>query len=259
MLRFETLRLEFDGDVANLILARPERLNAINSAMIAEIPVALDAVLQNDARCLLIRGEGRAFSSGGDLAAYDIRGSNFADTIERLYNPVVEKLFNYPLPIVSAVRGVAAGAGCALALAADFVVADRSAFFVMAFINVGLVADAGASWILTRAIGRARATEMLLLGERVSASKALEWGMIYRVVDDACAVEEAQNLARRLANGPTAAYGYFRKNIRAALEGDLSSALIAERDGQHLAGQTRDFWEALQAFKEKRPPVFVGK
>lgn len=256
---FETLRLDFDGDVAVLSLNRPERLNAINYAMIAEIGRAHDLAVAGGARALVVRGEGRAFTSGGDLAGEGVRVDDIAIPLEELYNPVVEKLFNSPIPIIAAVQGAAAGAGCSLALCADLVIAEASAYFVLSFVNIGLVPDAGATWILTRQVGRARATEMMLLGERIDAAKALDWGLIYQVVDDGSSTETAMALAKRLAGGPTASIGYLRKSIRAALDGNLTESLAAERDMQGRAGKTADFREAVVAFQEKRKPVFVGK
>lgn len=256
---FQTLKLDFDGDVATISLNRPERLNAINYTMIEEIGLAHDAAMAGGARALVLRGEGRAFTSGGDLAGEGVRADDIAVPLEKLYNPVVEKLFDSPVPIIAAVQGAAAGAGCALALCADLIVAETSAYFVLSFVNIGLVPDAGATWILTRQVGRARATEMMLLGERIDAGKALDWGLIYQVVDDGTATDVAKALAQRLAAGPTASIGYLRKSIRAALDGNLTASLAAERDMQGLAGRTTDFREAIVAFQEKRKPVFVGK
>jgi 2-(1,2-epoxy-1,2-dihydrophenyl)acetyl-CoA isomerase len=160
---------------------------------------------------------------------------------------------------VAAVNGPAAGAGCSLALAADIVIAARSAYFLQAFVNVGLVPDAGATWLLPRLAGRARAMEMMMLGERVSAEQAAAWGMIARVVDDEDLAEEAVALATRLAQGPTIALGLIRRLARDAQDLPLTEALAAERVAQREAGRTRDFANAVAAFLQKRQPRFEGR
>ena len=162
------------------------------------------------------------------------------------------------VPVVSAVRGPAAGIGCSLALAADFCVASESAYFLQAFVNIGLVPDGGASWMLPRLIGRARAAEMMLLGERVPAAKALDWGMIHKVVADDALEAEALALATRLAAGPTVALGLMRRALGAALETDYATAMLAEADAQRTARGSADSMEGGLAFLQKRKPAFTG-
>ena len=177
--------------------------------------------------------------------------------------PDFQVTFGYLLsirkPLIAAVNGPAAGAGCSLALAADIVIAARSAYFLQAFVNVGLVPDAGATWLLPQLAGRARALEMMMLGERIPAEKALEWGMIARMVEDGDLAEESVALATRLAQGPTVALGLIRKLARSSAHLPLSEALAAERVAQREAGRTEDFRAAVFAFLQKRQPQFRGQ
>ena len=179
--------------------------------------------------------------------------------LEKHFNPVIEALFALKLPVVAAVNGPAAGAGCSLALAADIVIAARSAYFLQAFVNIGLVPDAGATWLLPRLAGRARAMEMMMLGEKIPAQQALDWGMIARVADDENFAAEARALAARLAKGPTAALGLIRQLAHRAEEIPLREALTAERIAQRDAGRTDDFKAAVMAFFSKIPPTFKGR
>jgi 2-(1,2-epoxy-1,2-dihydrophenyl)acetyl-CoA isomerase len=257
---FEHIRLEHSqAGVATITLARPERLNALSGQTVDELRAAVEEAGRSGDRCLLLTGEGRGFSSGADLAAGGGLPEDAGMALEQHFNPLIEALFALPIPVVAAVNGPAAGAGCSLALAADIVVAARSAYFLQAFVNVGLIPDAGATWLLPRLAGRARALEMMLLGERVSAEKALEWGMIARVVDDAHLASEAVALATRLAQGPTVALGLVRQLARDAEQLPLTGALAAERVAQRRAGETQDFKAAVMAFLQKRQPSFEGR
>ncbi|SMF66246.1 enoyl-CoA hydratase-related protein [Allosphingosinicella indica] len=249
------------GKVATITLARPERLNALSAAMIDEITAAVGEVTESDARALLITGEGRGFSSGADLAADAGSGlpEDVGASLEQHFNPMIEALFALPIPIVTAVNGPAAGAGCSLALAGDIIMAAESAYFLQAFVNVGLIPDAGANWLLPRLAGRARAMEMMMLGDRIPAATALDWGMINRVVADDALPGEARAMAERLANGPTVALGLIRRIAREAEHSSLSEILAAERAGQKTAGESGDFKRAVFAFLSKQPPVFEGR
>ena len=171
---------------------------------------------------------------------------------------MIAKLARLSVPVVTAVNGPAAGVGCSIALMGDFVLAAKSAYFLLAFVNIGLVPDGGASWVLPRLIGKPRATQMMMLGERVSAEKAEDWGMIYKAVDDAVLADEAMALADRLANGPTVALGTMRQNLARALETDLPAALLTEAEGQWRAGDSADSKEGIKAFLEKRKADFKG-
>jgi 2-(1,2-epoxy-1,2-dihydrophenyl)acetyl-CoA isomerase len=257
---FEHIRLEQSpAAVATITIARPERLNALSGQTVDELRAAVEEAGSSGARCLLLTGEGRGFSSGADLAGSGGLPEDAGAALEKHFNPLVEAIFALPIPVVAAVNGPCAGAGCSLALAADIVTAARSAYFLQAFVNIGLIPDAGATWLLPRLAGRARAMEMMMLGERVPAEKALEWGLISRVVDDEALESEAVVLATRLAQGPTVALGLIRRLAREAEQVSLSEALAAERVAQREAGDTRDFKGAVMAFLQKRQPRFEGR
>lgn len=257
---FEHIRLEQSpAAVATIVMNRPDSLNALNSAMVDEIRRAVESLEGSGARCLLLTGEGRGFSSGADLAGGGGLPEDAGIALEKHFNPLIEAMFALPIPVVAAVNGPAAGAGCSLALAADIVIAARSAYFLQAFVNVGLVPDAGATWLLPQLAGRARAMEMMMLGERISAEQAFEWGMISRLVDDADLAEESVALAARLAQGPTVTLGLIRSLVRRSSHLSLSDALAAERVAQRESGKTDDFKAAVFAFLQKRQPQFRGK
>ena len=257
---FRHIRLDLSpAQVATITLARPDTLNALSSQTVDELRAAVEEAPRSGARCLLITGEGRGFSSGADLAGGGGLPEDAGDALEKHFNPLIEAMFASPIPIVAAVNGPAAGAGCSVALAADIVIAARSAYFLQAFVNIGLIPDAGATWLLPRLAGRARAMEMMMLGERIPAEQALEWGMISRVVDDEHLASEAMAVATRLAQGPTVALGLIRKLARDAGQLPLADALAAERAAQREAGRTDDFKSAVMAFLQKRQPRFDGK
>ncbi|HEX8553624.1 MAG TPA: enoyl-CoA hydratase-related protein, partial [Sphingomonas sp.] len=238
------------GDVLVITLNRPDRLNAAPPAMFDAIRAATGDL--NGARAVLITGAGRAFCSGADvgggaLASDDPAGTTFEALTEH-YNPAMLALATLPVPVVSSVRGAAAGIGCSLALAADFCVASDTAYFLQAFVNIGLIPDGGASWMLPRLIGRARALEMMMLGERVPAAKALDWGMIHAVVPDDQLDAHAFALAQRLAAGPTVALGLMKQGLARALDGDYASAMAVEAQHQRAARGSADSHEGGMAF-----------
>lgn len=247
-----------DG-VAVLTMNRPDRLNALSPALLDDIRETLGRAVADGARCVLLKGEGRAFSSGADLVGTGGLPDDLGALLEQHYNPLVRAIAALPVPVVSAVQGAAAGAGCSLALAADFTIAARSAYFLLAFANIGLVPDAGATWMVSKAVGRARALEMALLGEKIPAEKAADWGLIYKAVDDDALADTALTLAKRLAAGPVLALGAIRKAVAAALDTPFDQVIDRERDDQRMAGRTEDAREAIIAFGEKRKPVFKGK
>jgi 2-(1,2-epoxy-1,2-dihydrophenyl)acetyl-CoA isomerase len=259
---YETITIDVTDKIATITLNRPERMNACSLDMAGEINNALAADM-GDARCLIITGAGRGFCSGADLSA---RGSTSISggegsyiALTRHYNPLMMNLARLNMPIITAVNGAAAGVGCSLGLCGDFVFAGQSGYFLQAFVNIGLVPDGGASWMLPRLVGKARATEMMMLGEKISGEKAEAWNMIYKCVEDAELQAEARALATRLANGPTVAYATMRKNILTALENSYAEALLAEAEGQRIAGGTADAMEGGMAFMQKRKPSFQGK
>ncbi|MDY7523721.1 enoyl-CoA hydratase-related protein [Sphingomonas sp. 10B4] len=254
------IQSERRGDVLVLTLDRPERLNAAPPAMFVELRAALASL--DGARAVLIAGAGRAFCSGADvgggaLGSEDPGNATFAALTES-YNPTMAAIADLAVPVVSAVRGPAAGIGCSLALAADFCVASETAYFLQAFVNIGLVPDGGASWMLPRLIGKARASEMMLLGEKVPAAKALDWGMIHSVVADDALDARAFALAERLAAGPTVAIGLMRRQIRSAYEGDYAAAMLQEAENQRTARGSADSMEGGIAFLQKRKAAFKG-
>ncbi|MDY7099387.1 MAG: enoyl-CoA hydratase-related protein [Pseudomonadota bacterium] len=258
---FETIRVENDGPLTTITLNRPDRLNAMPPQMADEIGQVFYDL--GDARAVLITGEGKGFCSGADLAARgdgDALGSKGGShqALTRHYNPAISQILRAEVPVICAVNGPAAGVGCSLALAADFTIAAEKAYFLQAFVNIGLVPDGGSTWMLTRAIGRARATRMMMLGEKISARQAEEWGLIYKCVDSAALMDEARALAEKLANGPTVAIAAMKRNITNALDADLNSVLLQEAEGQRMAGATEDAQEGGKAFLEKRKAVFKG-
>ena len=257
---YETIRVDVTpAKVGVITLNRPDTLNALTAQMLDEMRDAVTSLPGEGARALLLTGEGRGFSSGADLASGGGLPDDAGEALDKHFNPLIEAIFDLPVPVVTAVNGPTAGAGCSLALSADIVVAARSAYFLQAFVNIGLVPDAGASWLLPRLAGRARAMEMMMLGERIGADKAAEWGMIARVVDDQFLPEEAMVIAANLARGPTKALGLIRGLARNAEQLSLTDALAAERVAQCEAGQTDDFKSAVVAFLQKRQPTFEGR
>ncbi|WP_404338312.1 enoyl-CoA hydratase-related protein [Sphingomonas sp. MMS12-HWE2-04] len=258
---FEHILTERRGDVLAITLNRPDRLNAAPPAMFDEIRAALADLA--GARAVLLLGAGRAFCSGADvmsgaLGAADPGAATHAALTDH-YNPTLAAIAELGVPVVSAVRGPAAGIGCSLALAADFCVASSTAYFLQAFVNIGLVPDGGASWMLPRIVGRARALEMMLLGEKIPADKARDWGMVYEVVHDDVVDSEGWRLAERLASGPTLALGMIRRQLHAGAASTYAEAMAREADNQRAARSTADAVEGGMAFLQKRKPEFKGR
>ena len=261
MAEYETILTERKGDVLVLTLNRPDRLNAASIQLADDLTVALYDL--QGARAVLLTGAGRAFCSGADLQARGgdsvVKGGNTSHrALMNHYNPLMSQLLHLPVPVVTAVNGPAAGVGCSMGLVGDFVLAGKSAYFLQAFVNIGLVPDGGSTWLLTRAIGKARATQMMMLGERIGAEQAESWGLIYKAVEDAALMDEALALATRLAAGPTVALGAMRRNIVTALDGTFDQVLRAEAEGQRTAGGSQDAREGGLSFLEKRKPAFTG-
>ncbi|TRW17800.1 enoyl-CoA hydratase-related protein [Glacieibacterium frigidum] len=267
MTTYEHILFDETDGVATLTINRPAMLNALHTALIAEMIHAVDRVRdEGKSRCLLLTGAGRGFSSGADLAGGDTASSALSGgavdagkVLETHFNPLLERLFALPVPFVTAVNGPAAGAGCSFALSGDIVIAAKSAYFLQAFVNIGLVPDVGSTWLLPRLAGKARAQAMMMLGERIPAATALDWGMIYQVVDDVELMPTATAIATKLAKGPTRALSLIRHGIRDSLDKSLTEALMLERRNQRLAGGSPDFIEGVSAFLQKRPAAFSGK
>ncbi|WP_199554782.1 enoyl-CoA hydratase-related protein [Sandaracinobacteroides hominis] len=257
---------EEDG-VATLTINRPDRLNSLNTDVIAEMIEAVDTIRDgvSTARCLVLTGAGRGFSSGADLNPGTAGGEassgppDAGKVLETHFNVLLERLFDLPVPYITSVNGPAAGAGCSYALSGDIVIAGRSAYFLQAFVNIGLVPDVGSTWLLPRLAGKARAQAMMMLGERIPAETAAEWGMIYKVVDDAELAAETRKIAVKLANGPTKSLALIRSGIRECLDKTLTEGLMVERRNQLAAGRSADFAEGVMAFLQKRPTAFTGK
>ncbi|GEC68154.1 2-(1,2-epoxy-1,2-dihydrophenyl)acetyl-CoA isomerase [Raoultella ornithinolytica] len=250
--------------VMTITLNRPDRLNSFNDLMHQQLAESLTQAERDDSvRCLLITGAGRGFCAGQDLNDRNVDPSGPAPdlglSVERFYNPLVRRLAALPKPVIAAVNGVAAGAGATLALGCDMVLAARSASFVMAFSRLGLVPDCGGSWFLPRVAGRARAMGLALLGEKLSAEQAAQWGMIWQLVEDAELADTSLQLARHLAAQPTFGLGLIKQALLAAETNGLDAQLDLERDYQRMAGRSADYREGVSAFLAKRPPQFSGK
>lgn len=259
---FQTIATTRNGDVVEIMLNRPDRLNACSLDMADELIAATGDL--GDARALLITGAGRAFCSGADLQGggageHATMGDASHAALTQHYNPLITRLVELPIPVVCAVNGPAAGIGSSIALASDFVIAGESAYFLQAFVNIGLIPDGGASWLLPRLIGKARATQLMMLGEKLSAERAADWGLIHRCVADDALLDDARALAARLAAMPTVALGVMRANLRRALGGDLAATLTDEADGQRRAANSADAMIGASAFLAKRAPEFSGR
>lgn len=262
---YENLLLDSQNDVVTITLNRPAALNSFTAAMAEEFHDALTKLGDGGipARALLITGAGRGFCAGADLNA----GIGFSTgsapdlgvVLERYYNPIIKRIRGLALPTVAAVNGPAAGAGMSFALACDLIIAGRSASFLQAFVNIGLVPDAGSSYFLPRLVGPVRAARMTMLGEKIPAEEAERWGMIAKVVDDADLMSEARVIAEKLARGPTAAIAQIRLMLHASETNSLAQQLDLERDSQRRLGFAEDFKEGVTAFLEKRPAKFSGR
>ena len=268
MPEFETVNLDVADGVATVELNRPDALNAWNFQLGEDLRAALESVADDEAvRAVLLTGAGRAFSSGADLAetregtddSVDEDGNfDLSKRLRERYHPIIHAIRDMPKPVVSAVNGPAAGIGCSLALSADLIVAAHSSFFLLAFVNIGLVPDGGSTAFVPARIGLARAAEMMMLGERVSAQKALEWGLVNTVVPDESLHSEARVLVERLAKGPTRSYAGAKELLNRRVYADLAGQLEAEADQQRAMGKSQDFIEGVMAFAQKREPEFKG-
>jgi 2-(1,2-epoxy-1,2-dihydrophenyl)acetyl-CoA isomerase len=262
MASHETVDVTRDGSAARILLNRPEALNAWNEQFGQDLLDAVSAVASDDSvRAVLITGAGRGFSSGADLKEQRTTAEGAPDLSSRLrevYHPIITGLREMPKPVIAAVNGPAVGIGCSLALAADLIVAAESAYFLLAFVNIGLVPDGGSTAFLPARIGYARAAEMAMLGERVPAEQALQWGLINRVVSDDELEGAGDAVLQLLAQGPTTSYAGSKRLLNRRMYAGLAEQLEAEADQQREQGSTQDFLEGVTAFVEKRPPRFTG-
>jgi 2-(1,2-epoxy-1,2-dihydrophenyl)acetyl-CoA isomerase len=251
--------VETKGAVRILTLNRPERLNALNAEIQDGLRAAFDDIeVDETVRAVLLTGAGRGFCAGADLNQSAGITRDLGDSLEKQYNPLVRRMRALPKPIVSAINGVAAGAGVNLALAGDIIIAAKSANFTQAFIRIGLVPDAGGTFFLPRLIGDARARGLAMLGETITAAQALDWGLVFRLFDDEVFAAEALALATSLAAKPTQALAAMKQAFAAATTNTLDAQLDLERDLQRRMGTTPDFAEGVKAFIEKRPARFTG-
>lgn len=261
---YETISYEVADGVATITLNRPDKLNSFTVQMHGELADALKTVKKDaSVRCLLLTGAGRGFCAGQDLGDRAVSSSdeapNLGESLEKRYNPLIRTIQGLEMPVICAVNGVAAGAGANLAFACDIVLAAKSASFIQAFCKIGLVPDSGGTWTLPRLVGHARATALMMLGDKVPAEQAEAWGMIYKTVDDDALMAEAQALAANLATQPTKGLALIKRALRATWTNTLDQQLDLERDLQTLAGQTQDYQEGVKAFMEKRKPQFTGE
>lgn len=265
---FETIALTTADAVATLTLNRPQGLNALNKQLIDEVRAAFRQLTKDDGvRAIVVTGAGRGFCSGADLANAGFNdgvarsvGEGVAHSMEIAYNPLVRDISACPKPVVAAVNGIAAGGGVGFALAADIVVAAKSAYFVQVFgPRLGLVPDMGCTWFLPRLVGRARARGLALLGDRLSAEQAANWGLIWAAFDDADLMPQAHSIAARLAKGPPKAFAQIKHGLDIAPENTLDEQLEWERRTQGILGDTEDFREGVTAFLTKRDPAFKGR
>ncbi|WP_416899312.1 MAG: enoyl-CoA hydratase-related protein [Minwuia sp.] len=261
---FDHITFGIADGIARITLNRPDRLNAFAPGMPLEIKAAVEMADRDPkARVIAITGAGRGFCAGADLtagtAAQPDEERDAGKLLETQYNPMILTMRSCEKPIVALVNGPCAGAGMSLALACDIIIAGESAVFLQAFCNIGLVPDAGSTWYLPRQVGRARAMGMALLGEKITAREAEDWGMVWKTVDDDALEAEGGKVLARLAAGPTRGLGLIRRAMHNAQSQTLAQQLDTERDSQRVAGSTRDFAEGVQAFLEKRPAKFTGR
>ncbi len=259
---YETILHDVTDGVATITLNRPSKLNAFNDSMIAETTDALKAAGRDAAvRCVVITGAGRGFSSGQDLSDFQERGESVSigEHLRHGYHRLIRQMVALEKPIIGAINGIAAGAGCGVALAADIRLAADDASFMLAFSRIGLIPDSGVNWLLPRLVGYARAYEMAITADRVPAAQALEWGLVNRVVPAAQLPEITAAWARRLADGPTLAYGFTKRAMSRGWDMTLNEALEYEAYLQEVAGRSADNREGITAFLEKREARFTGR
>jgi 2-(1,2-epoxy-1,2-dihydrophenyl)acetyl-CoA isomerase len=261
---YECIQFKIENNIAVLTLNRPDRLNSFTQAMHLEVRDALDK-LQADksARVLVLTGAGRGFCAGQDLADRAVepgaQGVDLGESVEKFYAPLVMTIKSLPMPVICAVNGVAAGAGANLALACDIVLAAKSASFIEAFCKLGLIPDTGGTWHLPRLVGHARAMGLALLGEKLSAEQAVEWGLIWRCVPDEALMDEAMAMAEHFAGAPTKGLAFTKRALQASYANTLPEQLELEGEMMRELGYSHDYREGVAAFVAKRPAHFKGE
>jgi 2-(1,2-epoxy-1,2-dihydrophenyl)acetyl-CoA isomerase len=259
---YETVLLELTGPIARITLNRPDKLNSFNTTMNQELRDALRSV-EHRARVIVLTGAGRGFCAGQDLGERSMGSDGHAVdlgvTVETAWNPLIRRIVEMPQPIIARVNGVAAGAGANVALAADMVIAARSAKFIQSFSAIGLIPDSGGSWVLPRLVGQARALGMALTGEPLPAETAADWGLIWKCVDDDALDDEVDAVAEKLASLPPLGLAATKKLIRSTWARTLEQELNEQRNEMRRLGYSQDYREGVAAFLEKRTPTFVGR
>ena len=267
---YETIELTIEGKLAILTLKRPKVMNALSVTMLEELNSALDTVANSESiRALLITGDGKGFCAGADLGEGSLsfdpttrasHGTNTQKNMELLFNPIGNKIYNMEKPVIAAVNGAAAGAGMSIALSCDLVFAGESAYFVQVFIpQLGIIPDVGSTWLLPRLIGNARARGAMLLGEKIDAKRAENWGMIYQSVADDQLLETAKKVAGRLANGATFGIAKLKYALNEAESNSFEQQLQLEAEIQNDCCGSSDYVEGVAAFMSKRRPTFTGE
>ena len=262
---YKNITVNKDNAVATITLNRPDKLNSFNTDMHEELSAALDDVAKDGVtRALLLTGAGRGFCAGQDLSDRAVASDSDAApdlsmSVEKYYNPLILKITSLEMPVICAMNGVAAGAGASVVMACDIVIAARSSSFILSFAKVGLVPDSGSSWHFSRAIGLPRAKALAMLGNKLPAEKAEQWGLIYQVVDDESLSEEANKLADHLSKQPTEALAIIKRLIHSSFDHSIEEQLERERSAMQYLGKSHDYREGVAAFMEKRAPNFKGK
>ncbi|WP_028470828.1 2-(1,2-epoxy-1,2-dihydrophenyl)acetyl-CoA isomerase PaaG [Neptunomonas japonica] len=261
---YETIEFAISEGIAVLTLNRPDSLNSFNAQMHSEVRSALKEVKKDaSVRCLLLTGNGRGFCAGQDLGDRNVapgsEAPNLGESIEKNYTPMLRTIRSLEMPVICAVNGVAAGAGANIAFACDIVLAAKSASFIQAFCKIGLIPDCGGTWTLPRLVGPARAMALSLLGDKISAEQAEQWGMIWKSVDNESLKTEAMAMAQHFASQPTKGLALIKRAIQASANNTFDEQLDLERDLQTLAGRTDDYREGVSAFIAKRKPAFKGQ
>lgn len=258
---YKNIEFDLTDDIARITLNRPDKLNSFTEAMHIELADALDRTTSGGARVLVLTGNGRGFCAGQDLSQRqsDQRPVDLGETIDTYYSPLVRRLRALPMPVVVGVNGVAAGAGANLALAGDIVIAARSASFIQAFCRLGLLPDTGGTYVLPRLVGQARAMGLAMLGDKLDAEQAEQWGLIWQCVDDAALTGRLNELALHFSQAPTKGLAYTKQALNQSHQNSLDQQLDLERDLMAELGRSYDYKEGVAAFMAKRQPVFKGE